>query len=533
MTASSTVDILIRHGLVIDGSGRPGAAGDVAITGDRIVAIAPYLNVEARTVVEADGLAVTPGFIDMHAHADLGLLADGRWRSALDQGVTTLVIGQDGLGLAPLNDRAAAFRRELRGINGDPDTVAWTWRSFAEYLARMTGRIGPNVAAMVPHGTVRLMVMGEDDRAPTADELAAMRAITAQAMREGAFGLSAGLTYAPAMFADDGELVALCRELVSFGGFYQPHHRNYGHGAMREFAASMEIGRAAGVPVHLTHAHLSFPTNEGRARELLAAVDIACDTGVDVTLDSYPYLAGSTYLAAFLPSWAQVGGPGAVVERVADNDIRARIGEDMVRGSDGLQGMPVDWSTISIAGVDLTGLSFAVGLTIEELGRAWEIEPFEAFCRLLVEDRAAPLALLTIGHEANVRVIMAHPSHMPASDGIVIGQRPHPRAWGTFARYLGVYVREQGIVSLEEMVRKMTSAPARRLGLSDRGLLRPGGAADAVVFDPERIVDRSTYADPRRAPDGVVAVLVNGVFVLRDGHPFDPLSGRALRRSVP
>lgn len=533
MSASGSVDLVIRRGSIIDGSGRPAVRGDVAIDRDRIVALGPDLAVEARSTVDADGLAVAPGFIDMHAHADLGILVDGRWRSALDQGVTTLVIGQDGLGLAPINDRAAALRRELRGINGDPDGVAWTWRSFADYLARMEGGLGPNVAAMVPHGTVRLVVMGEDDRAPTADELAEMRSITARAMWEGAFGLSAGLTYAPAMFADDAELIALCREIAPFGGFYQPHHRNYGEWAIREFGASIEIGRQAGVPVHLTHAHLSFPFNEGRAAELLAMVDRARGAGHDVTLDSYPYLAGSTYMGAFLPSWAQVGGSASVVDRLRDPDVRARIGEEMMRGSDGLQGMPVDWTTITVAGVDAPTLSSAVGLTIEELGREWEVTPFEAFCRLLVEDRAAPLALLTIGHEANVRAIMGHPAHMPASDGIVIGQRPHPRAWGTFARYLGVYVRELGVVSLEEMVRKMTSAPARRLGLADRGVLRPGAAADVVVFDPERIIDRSTYTDPRRAPEGVVAVLVNGAFVLRDGRALDPLSGIALRRSIP
>jgi N-acyl-D-amino-acid deacylase len=261
-------------------------------------------------------------------------------------------------------------------------------------------------------------------------------------------------------------------------------------------------------------------------------VDEAVESGVDVTLDSYPYLAGSTYLAAFLPSWAQVGGTAAIVDRLRDKESRARIGGEMERGSDGLQGIPVDWATITVAGVNGPGLAAIVGQTIPELAVLWNVTPFDAFCRLLIEDRAAPLALLTIGHEANVRMIMAHPAHMPASDGIVVGQRPHPRAWGTFARYLGVYVRELGIVRIEEMIRKMTSAPARRLGLSERGALRAGAAADVVVLDAAQIVDRATYADPRQPPDGVVAVLVNGAFAVRDGRPLDPLTGRALRRGV-
>ena len=530
MRTTGTVDLLIRAGSILDGLGGPAFRGDVAIDGERIVAVGPDIAVGSRDVVDADGLAVAPGFIDMHAHADLGLLADGRWQSSLDQGVTTLVIGQDGLGLAPLNDRAVAFRRELRGINGDPDVVAWTWRTFAEYLARIEGGIGPNVAAMVPHGTVRLVVMGEDDRPPTAAELVEMRALVARSMQEGAFGLSAGLTYAPATFADDQELIALCQEIAPFHGFYQPHHRNYGEWAIREFAASIEIGRRAGAPVHLTHAHLSFPVNSGRAPELLALIDEARAAGEDVTLDSYPYLAGATYLGAFLPSWAQLGGPDGVIARLADPSARVRIGEEMVRGCDGLQGIPVDWSTITVAGVDSAALSNSVGKTIDELGAEWGTLPFEAFCRLLVEDRMGSMALLRIGHEDNVRAIMTHPAHMPASDGIVVGQRPHPRAWGTFARCLGVYVRELGIVGLEEMIRKMTSAPARRLGLADRGVLRPGTAADVVVFDPQTIIDRATYADPKQAPEGVVAVLVNGAFVRRDERSLDPRSGRVLRR---
>ncbi|HUG30783.1 MAG TPA: D-aminoacylase [Candidatus Limnocylindria bacterium] len=527
---AGAVDVVIRHGSIIDGLGAPAVRGDIAIDGDRIVAVGPGLSADAREVVDADGLAVAPGFIDLHAHADLGLLADGRWQSSLDQGVTTLVIGQDGLGLAPLNDRAVAIRRELRGINGDPDVVSWTWRTFAEYLARMEGRIGPNVAAMVPHGTIRLVVMGEDDRPPTESELVEMQALVMRSMQQGAFGLSAGLTYAPATFADDEELVALCREIAPFGGFYQPHHRNYGEWAIREFAASIEIGRRAGVPVHLTHAHLSFPVNAGRAHELLSLVDEARAAGHDVTLDSYPYLAGATYLGAFLPSWAQVGGPDGVVARLGDPAARARIAGEMVRGCDGLQGIPVDWSLITVAGVDSPAMSAVVGKSIDELAAAWGTSAFDAFCRLLVDDRMGTMALLTVGHEDNVRAIMAHPMHMPASDGIVIGQRPHPRAWGTFARFLGVYVRELGLVPLEEMVRKMTSAPARRLGLVDRGVLQRGMAADIVVFDPRTIIDRATYAEPKRPPEGVDAVLVNGAFVRRDGRSLDPRSGRVLRR---
>ena len=526
------VDLVIRSSRIVDGTGRPAFRGEIAISDGRIVDIGPGGGLVARDELDAGDLVVAPEFIDMHVHADLRILVDPAWRSALDQGVTTIVIGQDGLGLAPLDDRAMEARRQLRGLNGDPDVTPWSWRTMSEYLARIDSEpLGPNVAAMVSHGTVRLVAMGESSGAPSAAAMARMESLVRQGMEEGGFGLSAGLTYAPASFASDEELVTLCRVVGQHGGFYQPHHRNYGAGALGEFAASIDIGRRADVPVHLTHAHLSFPVNAGRAGELLDQVDAARLAGLDVTMDSYPYLAGSTYLGAFLPSWAQVGGTSAVVGRLQDRNTRARVASEMIAGSDGLQGIPVDWAAITIAGVDRAELSGAVGQTIEALGRVWSMDPFDAFATLLIEDGLAPVAILTIGHEDNVRAILAHPAHMPASDGIDVGQRPHPRAWGTFARSLGRYARELGIVSLEEMIRKMTSAPARRLGLADRGVLRVGAWADITVLNAETISDRATYEAPRQAPVGVEAVVVNGAIVVRGGRQTEARAGRVLRHS--
>jgi N-acyl-D-amino-acid deacylase len=332
----SAVDLLIRGGRIVDGTGGPWYRGDLAINHGRIVAMGPSLRLAASDVLAAGDLLVSPGFIDLHAHADLGLLVDGAWPSAIAQGVTTILIGQDGLGLAPLDDATRALRRQLRGINGDPDLVDWSWRTFDEYLQRLdAASLGPNVASMVSHGTVRMNVMGESMGTPDPTQLGEMRSLVADAMRAGAFGLSAGLTYPPATFASDAELVELCRTIGPYGGFYQPHHRNYGDRAILEFAASIDIGRLAGVPVHLTHAHLSFPVNVDRAPELLELVDSARRAGIDVTLDSYPYLAGSTYLAAFLPSWSAVGGTETVLARLADTSTRARIGAEMDDGCDG------------------------------------------------------------------------------------------------------------------------------------------------------------------------------------------------------
>jgi N-acyl-D-amino-acid deacylase len=442
------------------------------------------------------------------------------------------VLGQDGLGLAPVDRRTAAvLRQQLRGWNGDPPGIEWDWSSLAEYLDRFDGKVAPNVATLVGHGTVRILVVGLDDRAPTDAELRRMQETVAQAMADGAVGLSAGLTYTPAAYASDDELVALCEAVRPFGGYYQPHHRNYGKHALEAYAASIAIGRRAGVPVHLTHAHLGYPVNRGRAGELLALVDRARTEGVDVTLDTYPYLAGNTYLHAYLPKWAHAGGSGALLARLRDPDQRARLRSELEEvGSDGFGNVPMDWDWIVVSSVSRPQHERYVGKSIAQAAAEEGKAPFDLYCDLLIADELGVSSLAFTGNEENVRAILQHPAHMAGSDGIVVGGRPHPRAWGTHARFLGHYVRELGLVRLEEMVRKMTSLPAQRLGLPDRGLLRPGAAADVVLFDPETVADTATYERPRSYPRGIPYVLVNGVVVKELDRHTGALPGRALRR---
>ncbi len=523
------LDILIRAGNVIDGTGNPWVRADVGIADGRVVTVGKLDGYLARRVIDAEGLCVCPGFIDMHAHSDLQLLAQPEWEVKLAQGVTLDVVGQDGLGLAPLTDDIIApLRQQLQAWNGDPPEVHWTWRSVADYLDRFDQRVAPNVACLVGHGTVRMQVMGMANRAPTDAELQQMQAIVAQAMRDGAVGLSAGLTYAPAVFSNDDELVELCRPVHESGGYYAPHHRNYGTGALEAFAASIEIGRRAGVPVHLTHAHMSTPANRGRAPELLNLVSSARAGGVDVTLDSYPYLAGNTYLHANLPAWVHEGGHAAILARLDDPEARERIRQHMEHGESG----PVDWTKIVLTTVSRPEHRQFVGRSVADAAdqAAGQPTPFDFYCDLLLADDLGAGAITFAGHEDNVRTILQHPAHMAGSDGIVVGERPHPRAWGTFARYLSEYVRELKLVRLEEMVRKMTSLPAQRLGLFDRGHLRPGAAADVVCFDPQRIRDTATYEVPRQAPEGIPFVLVNGEVVIDMYRHTGRLAGRALRR---
>ncbi len=519
------LDLVIRGGRVIDGAGNPWYRADVGIAGDRIAAVG-RVDDGARRTIEADGLFVCPGFVDMHTHSDLQLLVNPAHEAKVCQGVTLEVLGQDGLSYAPVTDAVLEqLRGQLAGWNDDPPDFAWDWRTVAEYLDRLErDGIAVNACYLAPHGTIRMCAMGVDDRAPTADELADMKRLLAEALRDGAVGLSTGLTYTPGMYADDDEIVALLEVVREHGGYYTPHHRNYGRRALEAYGDCVEIARRSGVPLHLAHAHLGYEVNKGRAPELLAMIDGARDDGIEVTLDTYPYLAGATYLHAFLPSWMHVGGSDATIERLRDPALRERLRVEMeVEGSDGHHEVPVDWSTIAISN------GAFVGMTIAEATTAAGARPIDFVCDLLADERLGVSCVIHFGNEENVRATMAHWSHTAGSDGILVGDRPHPRSYGTFPRYFAVYVRELGILTWEEAVRKMTSLPAQRLGFPDRGLVRPAMAADVTCIDPERIRDTATYEEPRQLPEGIPYVIVNGTVVVDDGRRTDALPGRALR----
>lgn len=524
-------DLLITNGRVIDGGGNPWKWTDVAVQGDRIVAVGPLRGAAARHTLNADGQFVTPGFVDMHTHSDLQPLANPLHECKTRQGVTLDVIGQDGLGLAPVTAATISqLRSQLAGWNGDPPNVEWDWRTVTEYLDRFDGKTAINVAMLVPHGTVRLAVMGTENRAPTQEELNRMRALVDQSMREGAVGLSTGLTYTPGMYATDDEIVELCKVLRPHGGYYCPHHRNYGMQAIKGYRDSVEIARRAGVPVNLTHAHFGFPVNQGRAPELLAVFDAARRGGVDVTLDTYPYIAGATYLHAILPSWVHEGGIDATLARLQNADTRARIRHEVeVAGSDSWHTVPVDWSTVQIGGTPNGIDAWAVGMRVDAAAAKAGMTPFDYYSDLLVRTRLGASQLAFIGNEENVRTILQHPAHLVGSDGILVGDLPHPRGWGTHARFLAHYVRDLGLLTWEEGVRHMTSGATARLGFLDRGWVRPGMMADLVVFDPDTLKDTATYENPRSYPLGVAHVVNNGTLIVENGQTTGATPGRALR----
>ncbi|MFF8603678.1 amidohydrolase family protein [Streptomyces sp. NPDC015232] len=532
------MDLVFRDAEVVDGTGEPSYRADVAIEGGRIVSIvkeaaqAGCQRPTARRSVDAEGLVLAPGFIDMHAHSDLALLRDPDHSAKAAQGVTLEVLGQDGLSYAPVDDRTLAeVRRTVAGWNGGgpgDESVDFDWRTVGEYLDRLDtahgGRgIAVNAAYLVPQGTVRMHALGWEDRPATGAELDRMRRLVAEGLEQGAVGISSGLTYTPGMYAPDAELTELCRVVASYGGYYCPHHRSYGAGALEAYAEMVALARDAGCALHLAHATMNFGVNKGRAPELLALLDEALDGGADISLDSYPYTPGCTTLAAVLPSWAHEDGPEALLARLADDATAERIRHHLEElGSDGCHGVPVEWHTIEVSGVTNPALAEWVGRTV----RDWPTAR-----RLLLEDRLGTTILQHVGHEENVRAIMRHRVHTGGSDGILQGAKPHPRAYGTFPEYLGRYVREEGVLSLEECVAHLTSRPAARLRLPDRGRIREGFVADLVLFDPTTVAAGSTYTAPRTLPTGIPHVLVNGRFVIEDGRRTDELAGRAIRRS--
>ena len=530
MSSGST---LFTDGIVVDGLGNPPVRGDVLVEAGRIAAVStdgrPLVG---ERVVDIAGMVIAPGFIDMHTHSDLQILCNPDHTSKLSQGVTTEVLGQDGLSYAPVTEATLLeLRRQLNGWNDDPPGFDWNWRSVAEYLERLDGNTAVNTAYLVPHGNLRLLVMGNAPRFATADEIAQMQALLRTAMQEGGVGLSTGLTYVPAMYSNTDELVALCEVVAEFDGFYCPHHRNYGADALGGYRECFDIARRSGVALHLAHTHLSFEANRGKLPELLRMFDEANRDGIDFSFDSYPYLAAMTTTHSQLPGWAQAGTSAEQMQRLRDPADRARIIDALdVSGSDGHQGLTVDWSTFHVAGTPgAPEFEWVMQMSLAEAAAKLGVRPAELCLDiLLATDRAAPCVFF-IGIEEHVRALMQRDEHTVGSDGILVGARPHPRSWGTFPRMLQTYVREENVLSLEQCIRHMTSAAAARLRLADRGRIAEGARADLVVFDKDSVTAHASYEHPRQAATGIRHVVVNGVFAIEDGQITGQRAGRVLR----
>lgn len=524
-------DLLIKGGTIIDGTGTPGFTGDVLIDEGQILAVGK-LTAAAKRVIQADGLVVAPGFIDAHSHSDLKLFTDPLAKEKILQGITTEVLGQDGLGVAPVPDSAEELQSFVEPLLGSLD--GWEWRSVGEYLdALQRAKPAVNACVHVPHGTIRMAVMGLGARGAADDDLSAMASLIRQGMDEGAIGLSTGLIYAPAAFSDRRELVALCQAVAEKDGIFTIHMRSESTGVIENVQETIEIGQESGARVHISHHKVSGMANWGKSKETLGLMSMGRAGGQEVTCDLYPYTAGCTMLRTLLPPWSLEGGTGGLLRYLADPSARSLIKEDLQRGLPGWDSVAraIGWGNILVTNVSPYQGQELEGLSLAQIAKIMGKDPIDALMDLLLIEQGQPSMITFQQDEEDMNRIMRYPYSVFCTDGIIMGGRPHPRLYGSFPRVLGHYVREQGLLSLEEAIRKMTSLPARILGFDDIGRIRVGAAADITIFDPDRVIDKATYDDPKQHPEGINWVIVGGQVVVEEGEHTGRRSGRVLRKA--
>ena len=534
-TGPEAVDLLITGGSLVDGSGAAARPGTVAsLEGRLYLAAAKWRPERAARSIDATGMVVAPGFIDLHSHGGLVILADPRHEPKVRQGVTTEVIGVDGNGYAPFRDHddLAAFVELNSGLDGRPQ-IAYDWDTVASYIGRYDRGQAVNIAVLIGNSALRIGAIGWDDMPANERGLASMRAMLREGMQEGAFGFSSGLDYPPGSFASTDELAALTAEAALGNGFYHTHVR-YGLGDrfLDPFREAIEIGRRGDGPVHLTHFY-HRQTHPGGPELLLGLVDDARTAGLDVTFDTYPYEWASTRLLIQLPQWVQAGGPMLLKQRLADESIRDRLRTELGRRGGAAYTSAAGWADIRLGAFtrpdQMRWESRSLADVMEETGH----DAVDVICDLLLAEDLRVAQVTTGPWSETLPHFIRHPVGMVGTDSTFLGAKPSPRTYGSFPRILGQFVRDEHLLSLEEAVRKMTSAPAARLGLPDRGLLRDGYAADLVVFDPARVRANATYDEPRQYPDGIEYVAVNGELVVDGGTHTGALPGRALRSGRP
>jgi dihydroorotase/N-acyl-D-amino-acid deacylase len=529
-------DLVIRNGRVVDGTGRAGLVADVAVDGDRIAFVGRLPNgSKGRREIDARGLVVAPGFIDMLGQSEQNVLIDPRAMSKVMMGVTTEVTGEGG-SVAPMNERLIKEDEDFyRRYNLTVD-----WRTLGEYFQRLERQhAGINLATFVGATQVRAYVVGFDNRAPTPAELEKMKALVADAMRDGALGVSTSLQYVPARFAKTDEIVELAKVAHQYGGIYATHQRSEANALDSSLAEVFEIARRAQIPAEIWHLKTAYKKNWGRMPEVLSKIRAARSRGLDITADVYPYTAASTSLSACLPPWALEGGTEKMVARLHDPATRERIKQDILHdsseweniylGSGGGAGVLIG----SVVNRDLENLQ---GKRISEIAKEQGKDELNALFDIVAADRGQTGAIYFMMSEDDLRAALRAPfvsictdSGARATDGPLAGSKSHPRGWGTFARVLGRYARDERLFTLEEAVRKMTGQPAARVSLRDRGVLRAGAFADITVFDPARIRDRATFEEPNQYAEGIQYVLVNGQVEVDGGKRTDVNAGRPLR----
>src|SRR5262249_35305031 len=530
-----TWDLLIRRRLIIDGSGRPGVVGDVAVAGDRIAALGAPVPESVKKIMDADGLAVTPGFIDIKTHSDFVLPINPKAESKVRQGVTTEIIGHCGFSVAPVLPGKTQLLAHY--LSGGAPWLPFREMSFPEYLDTFPA-VAVNTGMLVGHNTMRLMVMGLEDRAPSDAERKAMIALLEGARRAGPLGMSSGLFAPPGSFAKADEMMALCAVLKRYNASYFTHIRDESNKVMEAVEEAIDIARACGIHVEIVHLKCSGVDNWGKAAQVLDKIAAARAQGCDIDCDAYPYAAGANPLKNLLPPWVQIGDNEAMLARLAVPETRVRILAEIAdRGLNNWGRIP-SWEAVQISISPC--LPESVGKTVQALARARGLDPIDQICDHLIADGGATRVLIRSISEDDIRTIVRSPTALVGSDGNCVATYgvasqglPHPRFYGTFPRIIGRYVRDERLIPLERAIFKMTGGPAKALKLRDRGLLREGYRADVTIFDPKDFRDEATYADPHRYPSGArTTVIVNGTIVVENAIHTGKTPGSVLRRSA-
>jgi N-acyl-D-amino-acid deacylase len=532
---------------VIDGTGNPWFKADIGIRGGKISKLGRIIRSEGEEAIDARGLVVSPGFIDIHTHSDLALLINPRAESMIRQGVTTEVIGNCGSSAAPIEKESLDLLKERWG--GEAKEVKWDWTSFGGYLDQLeeTGS-ALNVGGLVGHGTIRIAVLGVDDRSPSRTEMQRMKALVARSMKEGAFGLSSGLAYLPGCFAKTPELIELCKVVAAFGGFYASHTRGERETIVEALEEAVEIGEKARVPVQVSHNCPKYG-GHGKFEEMKRVYEAARARGVEVTIDNDAHTDFNPNLTQILPPWVQAGGKERILGRLRNGEVREKIKREIVEDrfpGPGYSGLVKHgrWDRIFLFKADRN--KELLGRSFEEIAKFRSVDPFDAYLDLIVEEDCQASAIFNYIDEKDIRALLRHPLMMICSDGVAVAPYGplgriygyYPCCYGEYPYILQRYVREEAVLTLHEAIRKMTSFPAQRLRLRDRGLLRKGMWADIVIFDPQTIADRATCRFPytfplanypHRYPEGIEYVLVNGQLVVRKNKHLGILAGKVLR----
>lgn len=527
-------ELVITNGHIIDGTGSPWYSADLGVRDGKIAAIGNLAAAPRQRTIDAGGKVVAPGFIDMLGQSEMTILVDPRLPSKIFQGITSEITGE-GSSIAPVND--AIIEADRSGY--DHYKINPDWRTFRQYFARLEKQgMGINLASYVGATQVRRMVLGDDDKQPTLEQLEQMKALVREAMKDGAVGVSTALEYAPAPYAKPEELIVLAAEAGKFGGIYATHMRNEGDSVLDAIDEALRIGREAHVPVEIWHIKVAGKNNWGRMPEVAAKINAARAAGVDVSADTYAYTAWFNDFSAFIPPWAHDGGTAKLVERLKDPAIRERIRKDMLTPS---RAWNNEWQeipgpdAIMIGAVQNPKLLSMQGKRLSEIAKLWNQDPMDALFDFLIQDPNSSVAVFAMS-QPDVTLALQQPwvsidndSEGTSPEGILGQAHPHPRAYGTFPRILSEYVREKKVLTLEDAIRKFSALPAQRMRLADRGVLKKGMWADVVIFDPATIRDRATFDNPNQISEGMEYVLVNGVPVIDQGKMTGALPGRVLR----